>query len=126
MSLFCPLSWLRYNIQAFVENQCICSYSDMDPTGDRSRYRDDGISNAGRLLDSVSVEPAQVPHDPNQISSVVAGRSDSVATMGKDGAKGRPGTVCHLVSKKSIKIILIIIIIITTVLIQTDFLCHSL
>src|SRR6266516_5716905 len=64
----------------------------MDPTGDRSRYRDDGISNAGRLLDSASVEPAQVPHDPNQISSVVAGRSDSVATMGKDGAKGRPGT----------------------------------
>ncbi len=64
----------------------------MDPTGDRSRYRDDGISNAGRLLDSASVEPAQVPHDPNQIASVVAGRSDSVATMGKDGAKGRHGT----------------------------------
>ncbi len=67
-------------------------YFDMDPTGDRSRYRDDGISNAGRLSDSVSVEPVQVPHDPNQTLSVVVGRSDSVAAMGKDGAKGRHGT----------------------------------
>ena len=63
----------------------------MDPTGDRSRYRDDGISNAGRLLDSVSAGPAQAPHDPNQTYSVVGGRIDSAA-MGRDGARGRPGT----------------------------------
>src|SRR6266516_7820155 len=63
----------------------------MDPTGDQSRYRDDGIPNAGRLLDSVSVGPAKAPHDPNQTHSVVAGRLDSTA-MRSDGVGGRPGT----------------------------------
>ncbi len=75
----------------------------MDPTGDQNRYRNDGISNAGRLSDSVSVGPVQVPHDPNQTYSVVAGRSDSVAAMGKDGAKGRPGTVLSFLILHSTK-----------------------
>src|SRR6266516_4676880 len=69
----------------------------MDSTGDQSRYRDDGISNAGRLLDSVSVGPAKAPHDPNQTHSVVAGRLDSTA-MRRDGVGGRPGTIANSLS----------------------------